>query len=620
MKKILFLSYIFLLSMIMLVGCGSKGIVISGQQVVGVGSSITLEAKVSSNEPIVWRSSNKDIATVSKGVVSGISVGEVTIYVTCGKEQASIKIRVVGEQEDKDVTDPYQVQALETISRMSLEQKVGELFVVGVNDASNEVKRLISRFNIGNVILMPHTSSTYEELIETVRELQEQITNNNVVPGFVFNYKDASPYKLLSSLAIIPSNPMIALSGDEENAYKSAYVLGSELRNFGITATLNPNVVIDEYVQNYSDDPEVLDKYVSKELDGYAYAGVMGTAMVFPGTGEYQRDDSTPKNLKGVDALKREDLLPLLKLFESGIDAIMASNAIFFQIDEKYPATLSYPVLSTFLREELEYDGLVLSYFLDDYYIVKDYRSKEDNVAVLAINAGVDMLVYSYDDYIEEDYKAIISAVKNGIIEESRIDEALLRIILKKNKYDLLSDNHYMPVWNASEYDATNDILVGKEIINGCVALISGEMFELDKTKPIIVASSRPNAILIDDYDEDEKNSFAYLVYLKLIEEGFSHVDWVVFDEYDRDEARQVRRQVNEYEQAIYAVSYVDSRRWLGLEENVIFVSLAPPLNIRSEEVSCHIAIYGYERENVDAFIDCFFGESQIKDLRPKGN
>ena len=181
MKKILFLSYIFLLSMIMLVGCGSKGIVISGQQVVGVGSSITLEAKVSSNEPIVWRSSNKDIATVSKGVVSGISVGEVTIYVTCGKEQASIKIRVVGEQEDKDVTDPYQVQALETISRMSLEQKVGELFVVGVNDASNEVKRLISRFNIGNVILMPHTSSTYEELIETVRELQEQITNNKLI-------------------------------------------------------------------------------------------------------------------------------------------------------------------------------------------------------------------------------------------------------------------------------------------------------------------------------------------------------------------------------------------------------------------------------------------------------
>ena len=620
MKKICFLLYVSFISLFLLVGCAAKDVEITGQQVVGIGETITLEVKTSSNEPIVWRSSNKEVATVSKGVVTGVSAGEVTIYVTCGKAQASIKIKVVGEQQTKDEVDPYQDKALEIISTMSLEQKVGELFILTIDgELSNSVKRQIRNFNIGNVLIMPNKDATYQELVDLVKETQSQILSNNVVPGFVFNTKDQATYKLLSSLATIPSSITILASNNEANAYKAAYVLGSELRSFGFASTFNPNMLLnDENESSYLDDPEVVSKYCSKEIDGYSYAGVMGVACTFPGGGE-ARWDTMPINGKSMDALRREDILPFLDAFENGLDALMASSVIFTVFDNTYPATLSYPVITTMLREELDYKGLVISNYLDDELMIRDYRSKQENVAVLAINAGVDMLTYKSTTYIEEDFNAILSAIKAGQIEEARIDEALLRIMLKKYKYDLLEDNHYMPAWNASEYDVSVDNQSYKEIVKDSIAILSGELPTLDKSSKILVASPIAQSNLGVEATTEEENSFAYILYLKLISEGYTDVEWASFDPNDRWEMNSISRESPNYDLVIFAISNVDWRMRLSFADNGLLVSLSLPIDIsRVSGMLCYISAYGYEKENVDAFIDCLLYGAKLNDYRPQ--
>jgi len=619
MRRLVFLLYIGLIFTILIfTGCTKQKMEISGPSAVAVGATITLEVKTSSNEPVIWRSSNKEVATVSKGIVTGISAGEATIYASCGKEDASIKIKVVGEIEDKE-DDPYLGKAKEILERMTLEQKVGEMFILSINGSlSNNTKRLIRNNHIGNVILNPSKDLDYQGLVDLVSAVQTEILTNNVIPGFIINTKDAATYRLLDSLATIPSSITVLATDNEKNAYSVAYGLGNELRTFGFNATLSPNMLLeDDSEYSYLDDPATVTKYAMKEMDGYTYAGIMPIGISFPGTGE-ARWDTMPTNGNSMDALKKEDLMPFLEAFANGLDAVVASSVIFTVFDTTYPATLSYPIITTMLKEGLEYDGLIISDYLDTDLMNRDYRDEEDNVAVMAINAGLDMLTYSSDQYVSEDYSDVLDAIAAGKIEKSRIDEAVLKIILKKYKYDLLDGNSYQPAWDAVDYDASSELATYERVAKESIALLAGNIPELDTSKKILVASSVAISDLGVEVELENSNSFAYVVYDALCKKGYTDVTWQVFDPNDWWSAREIGNASWDYDYVIFAVGSVESRRRMSFADNAIFVSLTVPIDIsRITGYICYISAYGYERANVDAVIDCLLNGAEIKDYRP---
>ena len=619
MRRLVFLLYIGLIFTILIfTGCTKQKMEISGPSAVAVGATITLEVKTSSNEPVIWRSSDKEVATVSKGIVTGVSAGEVTIYASCGKEDASIKIKVVGEIEDKE-DDPYLGKAKEILGRMTLEQKVGEMFIISINGSlSNNTKRLIRNNNIGNVILDPSKDLDYQALIDLVNSVQTEILTNNVIPGFIINTKDSATYRLLDSLATIPSSITVLATDNEANAYDVAYGLGNELRAFGFNATLSPNMLLeDDSEYSYLDDPATVTKYAMKEMDGYTYAGIMPIGISFPGTGE-ARWDTMPTNGNSMDALKKEDLMPFLEAFEGGLDAVVASSVIFTVFDTTYPATLSYPVITTMLKEGFEYDGLIISDYLDTDLMNRDYRDEEDNVAVMAINAGLDMLTYSTEQYVQEDYNAVIDAIAAGKIEKSRIDEAVLKIILKKYKYDLLDGNSYQPAWDAVDYDIARELETYERVAKESISLLAGEIPTIEASKKILVASPLASSNLGVTTEVENSNSFAYVVYEELLAKGYTDVTWQVYDPSDWWSAREIGDASWDYDYVIFAVGSVESRRRMSFADNAIFVSLTVPIDIsRITGYICYISAYGYERANVDAVIDCLLNGAEIKDYRP---
>ena len=368
----------------------------------------------------------------------------------------------------------------------------------------------------------------------------------------------------------------------------------------------------DESEYAYLAEADVVSKYALKEIDGYSYAGIMSIGISFPGNGE-ERWNGMPLNGKTMDLLKREDLMPFLVAFENGLDAVVASSVIFSVFDNTYPATLSYPVITTMLKEGFAYDGLIISDYLDTEVMVRDYRSKDENVAVVAINAGIDMLTYS-----SSEYSAIIDAIAAGKIEKSRIDEAVLKILLKKYKYDLLEGTDYKPAWNATEYDASKELATYERVAKESISLLNGEIPVLDKDKKILVASPLATSDLGVLADIVNGNSFAYIVYTALIDKGYSSVDWMVFDPNDWWSTREIGDTSRDYDYAIFAIGGLDWRRRMSFANNCIFVSLSVPIDIsRITGSICYISAYGYERANVDAVINCLINEASINDYRP---
>ena len=147
-------------------------------------------------------------------------------------------------------------------------------------------------------------------------------------------------------------------------------------------------------VRSFGADPEAVGALVAAQVKGYQSAGVAATAKHFPGHGD-TKDDSHAK-LPYIHHTREQwlelDAPPFRAAIAAGIDSIMTAHIVVPALDPaEDPATLSRPILTGILREELGYDGVVVT----DSLGMQGVRTKygDDRVPVLALKAGVDQLL-----------------------------------------------------------------------------------------------------------------------------------------------------------------------------------------------------------------------------------
>ena len=167
----------------------------------------------------------------------------------------------------------------------------------------------------------------------------------------------------------------------------------------------------------------------------------------FPGSGETWGDThrGSAEAEQTIQTLRKIDFKPFEAGIDADVDAVMVSHLMLSNVtDEREPSTLSKRVVTDILRNELEFDGVVMTDAMNMKAITDDYSAGE--AAVKALQAGVDVILMPDD--LAEAYKAVKKAVDNGEIKESRIDESVERIIYTKLKRgvippdtDLLKDN-----------------------------------------------------------------------------------------------------------------------------------------------------------------------------------
>ncbi|MFG2938309.1 glycoside hydrolase family 3 protein [Streptomyces sp. NPDC048282] len=352
------------------------------------------------------------------------------------------------------------------ISRMTLEEKVGQLFVMRVyghsatdpdqvdidaNVAEIGVRtaaELVAKYRVGGIIYFTWTHNTRDP--RQVAELSNGIQRASLaqprgLPVLIATDQEhGAVCRIGRPATLFPGAMAIGAGGSAADARALGRISGAELRAMGVRQDYSPDADVNVNpanpiigVRSFGADPDAVGALVAAEVAGYQAAGVAATAKHFPGHGDTAVDSHTgfPVITHSRELWEKLDAVPFRAAVGAGIDSIMTAHLQFPALDDSGdPATLSRPVLTGILREELGYDGVVVT----DSLGMEGVRTKygDDRVPVLALKAGVDQLLNP--PTLAVAWNAVLKAVQGGELTESRLDESILRILRLKSRLGLL--------------------------------------------------------------------------------------------------------------------------------------------------------------------------------------
>ena len=243
----------------------------------------------------------------------------------------------------------------------------------------------------------------------------------------------------------LPDCGTIALDGQDITKlpdYKRSKYIASDLISFGFNLDLAPvadvwsnpdNTVIGD--RAYSTDFALAADLVAAAVEGFHAGGAACTLKHFPGHGDTSADSHYGAVYvdKSLDELRTQELLPFRSGIQAGADMVMMGHLILSDIDSA-PAPFSHEIVTGLLREELGFDGVVITDSLE-MSAVSDYFTSGE-IAVKCIQAGVDLLLCPAD--LDQAVTALTDAVESGEISEERINESVLRILELKLRQGIL--------------------------------------------------------------------------------------------------------------------------------------------------------------------------------------
>jgi beta-N-acetylhexosaminidase len=327
---------------------------------------------------------------------------------------------------------------------MSLADKVGQLFMPTIPGATPAPgAAVIRRYHLGGVIYFPENLRTPRQTAELSNGLQGAAMKSGV-PLLISTDEEQGPVSRLPYITRFPANKSLASTAHpDDDVRTAARVTGEELRAVGINQDLAPDADVNVNprnpvigVRSFGADPQKVAHFVGVAVDAYRATGVAATAKHFPGHGDTATDSHTglPVITHSMKTWERLDAPPFKAAIAHHVDAIMTAHIVVPGLDDSGdPATMSKAVLSGLLRDKLGYDGVVITDSLQMAGATMKYGAQE--AAVRAVRAGADMLLMPPD--IGRAYNAVLAAVRSGRIPQSRLDQAVTRIVRMKTERGL---------------------------------------------------------------------------------------------------------------------------------------------------------------------------------------
>jgi beta-N-acetylhexosaminidase len=331
----------------------------------------------------------------------------------------------------------------------SLKKKIGQLFVFGFHgfEPTEQFEQLIESYGIGGTIYFSRNVKDAEQVHKLSSGLQRIAKKAGKPPLFVaIDQEGGMVARLVDGVTLMPGNMALGAAGSPAGARETARLCGEELRLLGVTMNYAPCIDVNNNpdnpvinVRSYSDRPDVVAELGAAAVAGYQSARVAATVKHFPGHGDTAVDShhALPFLPHDRERLEAIELKPFRAAIEAGTDCIMTAHVCLPALDRAgVPSTLSEPIITGLLRKELGYDGIVVTDCLEMDAIDKNYGPEQG--AVKALQAGADMVLISHTfDKQRSALEAVAAAVQQGELSESRIHEALDRVMALKEKLKL---------------------------------------------------------------------------------------------------------------------------------------------------------------------------------------
>ncbi len=339
------------------------------------------------------------------------------------------------------------------LAQEKLKNDIGQMLIVGFRgtEAGKDsfIVKAIQELNIGGVILfdIDGPTKTFPRNIinaSQVKELIRSLREGASIPLIVSVDAEGGRVNRLKpdyGFIAVPSAKELGDQDDLARTREVSQALAKELAELGfnmnfapcVDLEINPeNPVIAQMGRSFSADAETVIRHAAAFIKGQHGHGILTAIKHFPGHGSSRQDSH--KGLTDVTATYCEnELIPYRELVKDGVvDMVMTAHIMNTNIDARYPATLSDRYIKEILREELGFQGVVVSDDLQMGAIAEHYGFQE--AVVRAVLAGCDLLIISnngkiYDEAaVRQARDIILQAVKDGVIPSRRIKEALKRI------------------------------------------------------------------------------------------------------------------------------------------------------------------------------------------------
>ncbi|MDE6502703.1 MAG: hypothetical protein K2L10_11505 [Ruminococcus sp.] len=363
-----------------------------------------------------------------------------------------------------EVTEPTEPPAPEKtvpekmLENMTLQQKVCQMFITTPEQLSGWdvvtlydeiVQDSIIDCPIGGMVMSYYNFETTEQTAQLISDIQECVLANSGIGMFMaVDEEGGTVADVANTIGDTYFDDMITYGeqNDTHVSYEIGYTIGTYLKALGFNLDFAPvaDVNIGETTELggriFSSDPDVVASMSSNVAIGLKDAGVFATLKYFPGVGTSDGINYADKDVavnRSVDDLRATDFVSFREGINAGADFVMVGHQVISGVGDWLPSDLSYTVVTELLRNELEFNGIIItdSHMLEN--ISNVYTSAE--ASVMAINAGVDMILMPAD--LSESIEAVCTAVENGEIDSARIDESVLRILNKKYDAGLLDVN-----------------------------------------------------------------------------------------------------------------------------------------------------------------------------------
>ncbi|QEY21815.1 beta-N-acetylhexosaminidase [Psychrobacillus sp. AK 1817] len=346
----------------------------------------------------------------------------------------------------KEVDSPVTTSPVDS---MSLEEKVGQMIFGGIEgvELSEKSREMIREDKVGGIIFFKDNLVNANQIVTLLNSIKAENMQQQY-PLFLGIDQEGGRVTRIPELSNLPTNKQIGKKDNPALAFQLGELLGKQLNAFGFNLDFAPVLDVDSNPNNpvigdrsFGSDPKLVSELGISTMKGLQSENVISVIKHFPGHGDTEVDSHielpiVSKNMKELQAL---EFIPFQNALKSGADVVMIGHILLPEIDANKPSSISNVVITKILREQLKYEGVVMTDDMTMKAILDNYEIGE--AAVEAVKAGNDIVLIAHDyEKVHRAIQAILEAVRNEEIKVEQIDRSVERILQLKEKYQLSND------------------------------------------------------------------------------------------------------------------------------------------------------------------------------------